>query len=478
MSTISPTLRKNPKPRREDVGSLDWRTFQPNYGLQVLLTSLPLLMADLAACGLPALLCLWQFGDAVAYPSLLAAVFSVFALGLLGLYPATQKTASEETCLGFFGTLLPWSLTACLFLPTPNGWWLLAAGVLAAFLCPILRSGVRRFASHFSWWGQRVVLLSTDRAEAALETWHKVNRGLRTRGVIPVGIAHAQFGVSDALSVYPFIGPLAETDQIIEETAAFGLWGSLVNRQPLSWRSQFPESPHAAITWLPESQLDRAAMLLEQGLRFNWRLDGRWSQLKKRSFDLAILLLISPFLLPVALVLATIVRLTSSGPIFYCGERVGRHGKIFRQWKFRTMVENAEEILERYLAENEGLRQEWEADHKLRDDPRVTRVGKVLRKLSLDELPQAWNVYCGEMSLVGPRPISKREIGKYEEDFEVYQLVTPGITGLWQVSGRNDTTYPERVAFDVHYVRHWSLRYDFLLMVRTVLAVVQKTGAY
>lgn len=182
--------------------------------------------------------------------------------------------------------------------------------------------------------------------------------------------------------------------------------------------------------------------------------------------------------LPILLGLAVAVKLSSPGPIFYGQRRIGREGKQFTAWKFRTMEKNADSLLAKYLAEHPDLRREWEETHKLKKDPRVTAVGRFLRRTSLDELPQIWNVMKGEMSLVGPRPIVAAEMAKYGESLGMYMAVRPGITGLWQVSGRNNTTYDERVAYDVHYVRNWSIWLDAYLLVRTVDVVFRTEGAY
>jgi len=142
------------------------------------------------------------------------------------------------------------------------------------------------------------------------------------------------------------------------------------------------------------------------------------------------------------------------------------------------MVQNAAEILELSLASNPELRNEWAANQKLRNDSRITRVGKVLRQTSLDELPQLWNVIKGEMSLVGPRPIVGAEVAKYKTAYSMYRKMTPGLTGLWQVSGRNRTTYAERIAYDIYYVRNWSVWMDIYLLAKTVVVVFTRDGAY
>lgn len=199
---------------------------------------------------------------------------------------------------------------------------------------------------------------------------------------------------------------------------------------------------------------------------------------KKRLTDLLILSVCAPLYLPLMIALAMVVKVSSAGPIFYSQRRLGLRGKSFQAWKFRTMVPNADEILKEYLESNPELQEEWEKDHKLRNDPRITRIGKILRKTSLDELPQLWNVFVGEMSLVGPRPIVQDEVEKYGQVFEEYKRVLPGITGFWQVSGRNNTTYEKRVSLDSEYVRNWSLGWDIRILMRTIKTVLLREGAF
>lgn len=172
------------------------------------------------------------------------------------------------------------------------------------------------------------------------------------------------------------------------------------------------------------------------------------------------------------------IWLDSPGSIFYKQTRIGQFGKHIKVWKFRTMKENAEEELEKDLAEHEDLYREWIANRKLKNDPRVTAVGSVLRKLSLDELPQLWNVVKGEMSLVGPRPIVDSEVSNYGDCFSLYLRVKPGMTGFWQVSGRNNVSYEERVRLDEYYVRNWSIWLDIYILFKTIPAVITASGAY
>ena len=197
-----------------------------------------------------------------------------------------------------------------------------------------------------------------------------------------------------------------------------------------------------------------------------------------RILDLVFIILSLPLLAPLFLCIILAIMLDSEGGVFYRQTRIGKGMREFKVIKFRTMVKNADTVLAKYLQENPELLSEWKADHKLKDDPRITRVGKILRKLSLDELPQLWNVFMGEMSLVGPRPIVAEEIERYDDRFKYYTQVPPGLTGLWQVSGRNDVGYEQRVSLDEYYVRNRSIWFNLYILVRTATAVIQRQGAY
>jgi Undecaprenyl-phosphate galactose phosphotransferase WbaP len=195
-------------------------------------------------------------------------------------------------------------------------------------------------------------------------------------------------------------------------------------------------------------------------------------------FDVLFALLLGLIALPFGLLIAAAIRLESRGPALFAHTRIGKRSRRFRLWKFRSMVSNADEVLQTYLDQHPGYALEWRLAHKLRNDPRVTRVGRFLRKTSLDELPQLWNVLRGEMSLVGPRPIVEEEIAKYGPSVALYSQVLPGLTGLWQVSGRNDTTYRERVELDGRYIRAWTAALDLHVLMKTVRVVLRGHGAY
>jgi Undecaprenyl-phosphate galactose phosphotransferase WbaP len=198
----------------------------------------------------------------------------------------------------------------------------------------------------------------------------------------------------------------------------------------------------------------------------------------KRCGDVALVVFLSILLLPLLCVIAAAVWLSSPGPILFSHRRIRRHGEFFTMWKFRTMCINSGEVLERYLAAHPEARAEWRQTHKLKCDPRVTGVGRFLRHTSLDELPQLWNVLNGTMSLVGPRPIVAAEVEKYGACFQDYCAVKPGVTGLWQVSGRSELSYQERVQLDREYAQNWSLAADTKILLRTWSSVVNRDGAY
>lgn len=212
-------------------------------------------------------------------------------------------------------------------------------------------------------------------------------------------------------------------------------------------------------------------------LRINNNLTKKSARLIKRVFDIACSLFIILLLSPVLVYLAIWVMKDGGSPI-YGHTRVGLNGRAFKCLKFRSMVKNSQEVLDHLLSTDPDAKAEWEKDFKLRNDPRITKVGHFLRKSSLDELPQLFNVLRGEMSLVGPRPITQEELDRYGDNKDYYLMAKPGITGLWQVSGRNDVDYETRVYFDAWYVKNWSLWNDIAILFKTIDVVLKKDGAY
>ena len=204
----------------------------------------------------------------------------------------------------------------------------------------------------------------------------------------------------------------------------------------------------------------------------------RWpTRLTKRLFDTVVTVFLLLLLFPVFAFLYFHIK-RDGGSAFFKQPRIGRQGQVFECLKFRTMVLDAEDRLASLLNQHPELKAEWDRDHKIKNDPRITAIGAFLRRTSLDEIPQLINVLRGEMSLVGPRPIVKAELEKYGDDVEYFLMVRPGMTGLWQVSGRSDMSYDKRVYLDTWYVKNWSLWYDLVILFKTVNVVIQRSGAY
>jgi lipopolysaccharide/colanic/teichoic acid biosynthesis glycosyltransferase len=210
---------------------------------------------------------------------------------------------------------------------------------------------------------------------------------------------------------------------------------------------------------------------------YRLRTNGMHYRLAKRLLDISVACTLMPCLVPLFLLGAVVVRISSPGPVLYRQKRIGRFGREFTLWKFRTMYSNSDEILRKYLETNPAAAHEWKQTRKLRNDPRVTRLGSILRRASLDELPQFLNVFAGTMSLVGPRPIVAAEKAQYGDAYFFYTSAKPGLSGLWQVSGRSDLSYDQRVNLDAEYIRRWNLALDIKILWRTGAAVWASKGA-
>ena len=222
-----------------------------------------------------------------------------------------------------------------------------------------------------------------------------------------------------------------------------------------------PISEHTSVrsTLAPANRRDRSSV--------------RFYDVGKRLVDLALVAVGGPFFLPLIVILVVLVRL-DGGPAFYLQPRIGQHGRVFRLWKLRSMVPNAEAALATYLDSNPDARAEWDSTQKLRHDPRLTLIGGFLRRYSLDELPQLWNVLIGDMSLVGPRPMMPSQRLLYPGT--AYYDLRPGLTGLWQISERNNCTFAERAAYDNRYAQIVSVGVDFAVLVKTLGVVFRGTG--
>jgi Undecaprenyl-phosphate galactose phosphotransferase WbaP len=359
---------------------------------------------------------------------------------------------------------------------------LLVATGAAVLLASFCRALCRIVFGRTSWWGTRLIVVGGGElvARAYADLAREPQWGLRPVGFVD-DLADAHDAGSEAcLGTLDQLEGLAVELKLDWALVAVHSFDAEVLSEVLSRASGrikhwiiLPPLERFPSLWLEACEAAR-----RPALAITNRLRSGWSLPLKRTLDLAVALTLGIAVLPLVALIVVLIRCSSPGPIFYGQERIGRLGRRFKAWKFRTMLPDADAVLARYLQEHPELAAEWKANHKLRSDPRVTWIGRWLRSTSLDELPQVWNVIVGEMSLVGPRPIVTSEIDKYAEHYEQYVQVLPGITGLWQVSGRNNTTYDERVALDVYYVQNWSLWLDIYILACTAKVVLLCEGAY
>lgn len=360
-----------------------------------------------------------------------------------------------------------------------------SAWTLCLFTIPLARAWVRHTYGSRPWWGHPVILFGDGTVADEIQTTLSKRPALGLRIVAHVAPECALSQPKDAsttcLPPHPELERLCAAHPGAYALALQHCYSEEDIRQVMAQLSRhFPgvillpaQGTGGARIWLMPLDLGgHFGLMVRQNLLDPSRLRF------KRLVDLTLTLCGAIVILPLFAAIAIAIRRESAGPVFYRQKRIGRNGETIRIVKFRTMVCNADEVLNDYLEANPALREEWQRDQKLRNDPRITRIGSLLRRTSLDELPQLWNVLAGEMSLVGPRPIVQAEIIKYGDVFGDYMRVRPGITGLWQVSGRNNLPYDERVRLDRYYICNWSVWFDLWVLAKTVPVVLMRNGAY
>lgn len=407
----------------------------------------------------------------------------------MGLYPGYGLSQVEDLRRQTYALLATMAIIASLALASQVGDLLSRLLLLTWCLgLLVLAPGIRYFAKRVMMkgglWGKPVVILGAREAgervvKALGQEWQL---GLKPLAVFDDRIVPAEGTVGGV----PYGGTLGDAAALAHksgvDTAIFAMphtrrehMVKFVSRASLSFRHVIVIPNLGGITNSAVVARDLAGTF---GVEIHYNLLDPWAQRVKRALDVAATVIGGALILPLVLSLCLLVRMESGGPVFYADKRMGRDGRLFSCFKFRTMVPDAEGLLQRMLAEDAGLREEYMKYHKLRHDPRVTYVGRFLRKTSLDELPQLWNVLRGEMSLVGPRPYLPRESEDIGETQGEILRVTPGITGPWQVAGRNHTSFGERVEMDAHYVREWSVWLDLVLLTRTVWCLLFRRNAY
>jgi Undecaprenyl-phosphate galactose phosphotransferase WbaP len=474
LQTLEDSKYSEPKPRSRKA-----------YLTQVFLTSAPLLISDLLATTASCLFAILSHRWLDLIPELeLIAIVPYLALILVvvyfmfGLYPGNGlspifefRQIAVSTTLVFTGFFI-----ASLSLNTYVFTTLLVTALLISLITiPVMRFISRRIFCNFHWWGLPVLIFGGQKAASNYEYLSsRPYFGLRPLGII------GQPGS------YPYLG-------------GFEMASTIANRNGIFWAIvALPEQSSQEILWLVRkyvryfphvffvSNLEEFPSLWNRsfdlgnihGISIHSNLLLPLPRFVKRLVDLAMVITLGLITFPLWAAIVLLVKYSSPGPVFFAQERIGYKGRRFKTWKFRTMVTNGDQLLHECMKNDPALREEWMRNQKLKNDPRVTGIGRWLRKTSLDELPQLWNILSGEMSMVGPRPIIENEIERYGDCFSLYKRVVPGLTGLWQISGRNNTTYQERVRLDGYYVRNWSPWMDIYILARTLKVVLFHEGAY
>nr|WP_314420590.1 undecaprenyl-phosphate galactose phosphotransferase WbaP [uncultured Erwinia sp.] len=355
-----------------------------------------------------------------------------------------------------------------------------------AILVPLMRMLTKQILIKFNFWQRDTVIIGDG--ENAIEAWKAINSesnlGFRVISFVSSNETNVTSKTIEGIPVIP-----SETKSILSNfdkqtqfiVALESNQGSIRN----DWLRTFMINGYRYVSVIPTlrgmplDSTDMSFIFSHEVMifRVHQNLAKLSSRIIKRAFDvvgsLAIITMISPLLIYIAYKVKK-----DKGPAIFGHERIGKDGKAFKCLKFRSMAVNSKELLEKLLANDSKAKMEWDATFKLKDDPRVTKIGAFLRKTSLDELPQLFNVLKGEMSLVGPRPIITAELERYSDEVGYYLLSKPGMTGLWQVSGRSDVDYETRVYLDAWYVKNWSMWNDIAILFKTIGVVLKKDGAY
>jgi Undecaprenyl-phosphate galactose phosphotransferase WbaP len=406
--------------------------------------------------------------------TVIAALF-IIACSVRRLYPAVGVGLVEEfrqltiitmlifICSGAIAFLLRESFSRLAF----GLMWLFSLGLIAPF-----RGLVRHLLVKAGVWGEPVVIFGLPEQARRVAAYFNADPKL---GFLPQ-------------ACYSSLEELRRLQNARDLTAQSpnGYVTALVAYEGLcdlaAIREQYREAYERVYMINASDDLDLAGISVREigtrlAFEIRYTLMEGWAQALKRAIDLLVSILgLIVLAVPLALI-ALAIYIDSPGRILYRQLRVGKGGRIFSLLKFRTMVLNADQVLREYLDRNPEKKAEWERYQKLRDDPRITRVGRFLRRFSLDELPQIWNVLRGDMSLVGPRPIMVNQQELYGPNIKHYQRVVPGITGMWQISGRNNTSFKRRTEYDVRYVLNWSVWLDIYILVRTIWVVLKRDGA-
>jgi Undecaprenyl-phosphate galactose phosphotransferase WbaP len=487
--TLTSTVRERP---RADAAVTRWA---PVWRQRLVVASLVLsdVLLAVSICTVAyALQSVWGEGSlsevarAIIVPSI--AVW-IGLRALLGLYPGYGLDSVERLRRHVYSVCGTVAILAVFALGLQFGGLLSRLMLLLTllgllFITPLSQYLTRQELKRLKLWGKPVVILGYLDTGAQLvdlleQEWGLgyIPVGFSENHLIPAGSGYRTTTYADTLTMAMDVGRRRKIDTCFLAT-------------PHTRREQLADMVHIVsetfehVMVMPNlNGVTNSAVVARDlsgalAVEIKHNLLNPWAQRLKRALDLFGAVVGGFFICPLLLTIAVLIKLDTPGPVLFGHRRLGARDEHFLCWKFRTMHVEAERMLNECLQRYPNLQAEWEQNHKLRDDPRVTRIGRLLRKTSLDELPQLWNVLRGEMSLAGPRPIVDAEVSKYEKDYELYRRIRPGISGLWQVGGRSEVDYKERVAMDSFYVRNWSVWLDIIILARTVKTVLFGRGAF
>ena len=420
-----------------------------------------------------------NFKSFVTYWVYLPPIVAVFYAA--GLYPGILLAPQEEVKRFSLATFFSFmGIAISISVENSDRWFISAALVLgwpfATFGLPLGREIFRRLFAHFRWWGVPVVIYS---------------KGFRGKVIVDRLIKQNHFGYHPCLVITDMVNHPEEYKGLPVYTSTPEL-EEIIKKLKIRVAIlcdydkdvKFIQTAYRYIVRVPKNQIATAMSLHMRdfggilGFSSTNYLTKPGALAMKRFGDIALCLLLAIPVLLVSLFIIIIMKISDPGPIFYGHKRVGKNHKEIKCWKFRSMRTDAEERLKEILATDPVRAAEWEKDRKFTDDPRVTKFGKFLRKTSLDELPQLWNIFVGEMSFVGPRPVTEPELAKYGDYADYILTAQPGLSGMWQTSGRSDTGYEERITLDTYYIQNWSVWLDIWIVIKTVWVVFKGKGAY
>lgn len=420
-----------------------------------------------------------NFRSFVTYSMYLPAVLLVFYAA--SLYPGIMIAPEEEVkrfCICSFFCFM--GIAVSIVVETKDRWAISAALVIAVpfatLLLPTGREMAKRIFAKRHWWGVPVVIYSKNKDATVI-----VDRLLKRQdfGYKPAIIIT---DLKDHVDEYNGIPVFSSSNELFDVIKKLNLKVAIIcdydkNLDEIS-------SYYRYTIVIPKKQIANTMSLHMRdfggimGFSTTHNLTKKGNLALKRILDIFLVILSLPIVIPLVLIISIAIKCTSKGPVFYGHMRVGKNGKPLKTWKFRSMVVDSDVQLKKILATDPVRAAEWEKDRKFVDDPRVTKVGKFLRKTSLDEIPQLWNIFLGQMSFVGPRPVTKPELKKYGKYANYVLSVKPGLSGMWQISGRSDTGYEERITLDTYYIQNWSIWLDIWIILKTVWVVLKGKGAY